>query len=202
MMHVFLGRGSTVLAVYVGSLLFGGLLIVASLFGAGHDTDIHVDLHGGDHGGDGHDQGHASAWLTLFGLRFWSFGAAFFGLTGIILNTIGGPLLGIAVPFIAAGVGIAAGLGASVTFRALSRDTVGQLRGAAAMIGREGRFLLPVTRGQQGKVRVAVPGSGDVDMVAESDDAGVLPVGTVVLIVEFRGNVAVVERATATADSP
>ena len=190
------------LAVYVGSLLFGGLLIVASLFGAGHDTDIHVDLHGGDHGGDGHDQGHASAWLTLFGLRFWSFGAAFFGLTGIILNTIGGPLLGIAVPFIAAGVGIAAGLGASVTFRALSRDTVGQLRGAAAMIGREGRLLLPVTRGQQGKVRVAVPGSGDVDMVAESDDAGVLPVGTVVLIVEFRGNVAVVERGPATADSP
>ena len=190
------------LAVYVGFLLFGGLLIVASLFGAGHDTDVHVDLHA-DHGsGDGHDQSQASAWLSLFGLRFWSFAAAFFGLTGIIIHVIGGPLLGIAAPFIAAGVGVAAGLGASTTFRALSRDTVGQLRGAGAMIGREGRLLLPVARGQQGKVRVAVPGSGDVDMIAESDDAGVLPVGTVVLIVEFRGNVAVVERATATADSP
>src|SRR6185436_15270615 len=141
-----------------------------------------------------HDQSQASAWLSLFGLRFWSFAAAFFGLTGIIIHVIGGPLLGIAAPF------IAAGLGASTTFRALSRDTVGQLRGAGAMIGREGRLLLPVARGQQGKVRVAVPGSGDVDMIAESDDA--LEVGTVVLIVEFRGNVAVVERGPATADSP
>ena len=188
------------LAVYVVFLLFGGLLIVASLFGAGHDTDVHVDLHA-DHGsGDGHDQSQASAWLSLFGLRFWSFAAAFFGLTGIIIHVIGGPLLGIAAPFIAANVGVAAGLGASTTFRALSRDTVGQLRGAGAMIGREGRLLLPVARGQQGKVRVAVPGSGDVDMIAESDDA--LEVGTVVLIVEFRGNVAVVERGPATADSP
>ena len=53
------------------------LLILASLFGAGHDADVHVDLHvGGDGhgGGDGHDQNQASAWLSLFGLRFWSFG--------------------------------------------------------------------------------------------------------------------------------
>lgn len=187
------------LAVYIGSLLFGGLLIVASLFGASHDADLHVDMHGGDgHGaGDGHDQSNASALLSLFGLRFWSFGAAFFGLTGVVLHVIGGPVLVAAAPFIAAGVGIAAGLGASTAFRTLSRDTVGQLRGAAAMIGREGRLLLPVARGQQGKVRVAVPGSGDVDMVAESDDDGVLDVGTVVLIVEFRGNVAVVARAPA-----
>jgi len=191
-----------VVVVYVGSLLFGGVLIAASFFGAGHDADVHAGGDGGHGSGDGHDQSQASAILSLFGLRFWSFGAAFFGLTGVVLQVLGGPALAVAAPLISGGVGVAAGLGASVTFRALSRDTVGQLRGAAAMIGREGRLLLPVTRGQQGKVRVAVPGSGDVDMIAESDDAGVLPVGTVVLIVEFRGNVAVVERATATADSP
>jgi membrane protein implicated in regulation of membrane protease activity len=186
-----------VLAVYVGFLLFGGLLIVASLFGAGHDTDVHVDLHA-DHGsGDGHDQSQASAWLSLFGLRFWSFAAAFFGLTGIIIHVIGGPLLGIAGPFIAAGVGVAAGLGASTTFRALSRETVGQLRGAAALVGREGRLLLPVARGQRGKVRIAIPGGSDLDLVAESDDVA-LEVGAEVLIVEVRGNIAVVERAPAT----
>jgi membrane protein implicated in regulation of membrane protease activity len=193
----------SVLAVYVGSLLFGGLLIVASLFGAGHDADMHVDLHVGDgHGGqgdtDGHDQTQASAWLTLFGLRFWSFGAAFFGLTGVILHAIGGPVVAAAAPFIAAGVGVAAGLGASTAFRALSRETVGQLRGAAALVGREGRLLLPVARGQRGKVRIAVPGSGDVDLVAESDDDGAIDAGAVVLIVEVRGNIAIVETAPAT----
>ena len=75
-------------AVYVGFLLFGGLLILASFFGGGHDAEAHVgdaDAGGGDGHGDGHDQSQASAWLSLFGLRFWSFGAAFFGLTGLIL---------------------------------------------------------------------------------------------------------------------
>src|SRR5262245_34605717 len=61
--------GCHVVPVYVGSLLFGGLLIVASFFGGGHDTDVHAGGDGG-HGGDGHDQSHATAWLSLFGLRF------------------------------------------------------------------------------------------------------------------------------------
>jgi membrane protein implicated in regulation of membrane protease activity len=185
-----------VVAVYVGLLLFGGLLIVASLLGAGHDADVHVG-DTGHGGGDGHDQGHASAWLTLFGLRFWSFGTAFFGLTGLLLHLIGGPVLATLTPFIAGGIGVAAGLGASATFRALSRDTIGQVRGASALVGREGRLLLPVTRTQRGKVRMASPGGGHVDLLAESDDDDILAAGTEVLIVEVRGNVAVVARAPA-----
>ena len=185
------------LAVYVGFLLFGGLLIVASLFGAGHDTDVHVDLHA-DHGsGDGHDQSQASAWLSLFGLRFWSFGTAFFGLTGVVLHLVGGPALAALAPMISGGVGVAAGLGASTTFRALSRDTIGQVRGASALVGREGKLLLPVARAQRGKVRMPVPGGGHVDLVAESDEDESLDAGAEVLIVEVRGNVAVVERAPA-----
>jgi membrane protein implicated in regulation of membrane protease activity len=197
MMLAFRLEGCNVLAAYVGSLLFGGLLIAASFFGAGHDADIHVGDSGG-HGGDGHDQSQASAWLSLFGLRFWSFGAAFFGLTGAILHLVGGPAL-VAAPFISAGVGVAAGLGASMAFRALARDTIGQVPGASALVGREGRLLLPVARAQRGKVRMAVPGGGHVDLLAESDDNGVLDAGVEVLIVEVRGNVAVVERAPAAA---
>ena len=188
-------------AVYVGFLLFGGLLIVASVFGAGHDADIHVgDLHIGDGGhghGDGHDQSQASAWLSLFGLRFWSFGAAFFGLTGLILHLVGGGVLAVAAPFVSAGVGVAAGLGASIAFRTLARDTIGQVRGAAALVGREGRVLLPIARAQRGKLRMAVPGGGHLDLLAESDDDGVIEAGADVLIVDLRGNVAVVERAPA-----
>ena len=188
------------LAVYLGTLAFGALLILASLFGAGHDADMHVDLHVGDGhgGGDGHDQNQASAWLSLFGLRFWSFATMFFGATGAILHVFGGPALAVMAPFIAAAVGVAAGLGASMTFRALSRETVGQLRGAGSLVGRSGRLLLPVARGQRGKVRIAYPGSGDVDLVAESDEEASLDAGAEVLIVEVRGNVAVVERAPET----
>jgi len=66
------------------------------------------------------------------------------------------------------------------------------------LVGRSGRLLLPVARRQRGKVRIAFPGSGDVDLIAESDDDASLDTGTEVLIVEVRGNVAVVERAPET----
>ena len=157
--------------VYVGSLLFGGVLIAASFFGAGHDADVHAGGDAGHNVDGGHDQSQASAILSLFGLRFWSFGSAFFGLTGLALYLIGGP--------------------------ALARDTIGQVKGASALVGREGRLLLPVARTQRGKVRMPVPGGGHIDLLAESDDDDALDAGVEVLIVEVRGNVAIVERAPA-----
>ncbi len=42
-----------------------------------------------------------------------------------------------------------------------------------------------------------VPGGGHVDLLAESDDDDALDAGVEVLIVEVRGNVAIVERAPA-----
>ena len=157
------------------------------------------EIHGGGEAGHGgaHDPDQAPAWISLFGLRFWSFGAAFFGITGLVLRAIG---LSTLAPLVSTGVGIAAGLAASATFRRLTGETVGQVRDAAALVGREGKLLLPVARGQRGKVRLAQPGGGDVDSLAESDEA--LASGTEVLIVEVRGNVAVVARAPAERPAP
>jgi membrane protein implicated in regulation of membrane protease activity len=186
-----------VFAIYLGSLLFGGVLIAASAFGgADHGGEIHG---GGDAGhGGSHDQNQGSAWISLFGLRFWSFGTTFFGITGLVLRAIGSSAL---APLVSAGVGVAAGLGASAAFRRLTGETVGQVRDAAALVGREGKLLLPVARGQRGKVRLGQPGGGDVDLLAESDDE-VLASGAEVLIVEVRGNVAVVARAPAERPAP
>jgi membrane protein implicated in regulation of membrane protease activity len=185
-----------VLAIYVGSLLFGGLLITASLFGGGdHGGDAHA---GGDgHSGDGHDSNASYAWLSLFGLRFWSFGTAFFGLSGLVVEWLGGGGWHALAPALAGGIGAAAGLGASSVFRTLSREAVGQVQSAGALVGREGRLLLPVERAQRGKVRLALPAGGHVDLLAESGDDEVLDAGVDVLIVEVRGNIAVVTRAPA-----
>jgi hypothetical protein len=186
-----------VFAVYLGALLFGGVLLIASMVGFGHGDgggDAHVGDAGGDHG-HGHDQ--SSSWLALFGVRFWSFGCAFFGLCGLILHRLGGDGLRALAPAVAAAVGVATGLGASATFRALSRGTVGQVAGADALVGREATLLLPVARSQRGKLRLAQPGGGHVDMVAESDDDEALAAGVAVLIVEVRGNVALVARSAA-----
>jgi hypothetical protein len=179
-----------VVAIYVGALLFGGVLIVASLVGAG---DHPVDVHGG---GDPHAGGGGSALLaTLMGLRFWSFAAAFFGITALLLQIGGGAAMRVAAPVVGAAVGVVAGLTASLFFRRMTRESVGRVGDVAALVGREGKLLLPVSRAQPGKVRIAQPAGGQVDFVAEASDDDALPAGAEVLIVELRGTVAVVMRA-------
>jgi hypothetical protein len=180
-----------VLAIYVGALLFGGLLIAASAFGAGdHPTGGF-----GAHAADAHAEGSLHGQLiALFGVRFWSFSTAFFGVTGLLMRTAGvrgGVVIGVVV-------GVAAGLGASAFFRKMTREAVGRVGDAAALVGREGRLLLPVGPAQQGKVRLARPAGGSVDLVAEATESEALEAGAEVIIVEVRGNLAIVTRAPAT----
>jgi hypothetical protein len=175
------------LAVYLGALLFGGVLIVASGLGLG---DHSVDGFSAD-AADPHAEGggHGSL-VALFGVRFWSFAAAFFGVTGLVSRLAGAgggaPVAGV--------VGVAAGLAASVFFRKMTREVVGRVGDVEALVGREGKLLLPVARAQQGKVRVAQPAGGHVDLVAEASDDEALAAGVEVILVEVRGTVAVVTR--------
>ncbi len=183
------------MTIYLTALAFGGILLVASLMG-GHD---HADHHAGDHDQDhahDHDAGsvaRAALVLPFLSLRFWVFGLAFFGLTGAILHGVGltSPL---AAAVLASAVGLGFGYGAARLFQTLAREAVGQLAPDGGHVGREGKLLLPVARGQRGKVRVTASGVA-VDMLAESDDERPLPTGTTVLIVAMRGIVAVVERS-------
>ena len=176
-------------AIYLGTLVFGGMLIAASALGGDHGDAHGGDVHaGGDHG-EGDSPSQATAWLSLFGLRFWSFGFAFFGLTGLALRALGWAAI---APLVGGAVGVAAGLGASLTFRMVGRETIGEVKGAAALMGREGKLLLPVAPGQRGKIRLAQPGGGHVDLIAETDETTALAAGSDVLVIEVRGNVVVV----------
>ena len=191
------------MTVYIGALAFGGILLIASLMGGhDHDADHHV---GGDHDQlsehDPHDHhvGHAARAalvLPFLSVRFWIFGLAFFGLTGVLLRGLGltSPLLAAVV---AAVVGLALGYAAARLFQKLARETVGELAPDGGQVGREGKLLLPVARGQRGKVRVIGAGGATTDLLAESDDERALPAGATVLIVAMRGTVAVVELSPA-----
>jgi membrane protein implicated in regulation of membrane protease activity len=184
------------MAVYLAALAFGGILLVASLVG-GHD---HADHHAGDDldqvHGHGHEAGpaaHAALVLPFLSLRFWIFGLAFFGLTGVVL--LG---LRLTSPLVAASLATAVGLGfgyaAAWLFQTLARETVGQMASDGGHVGREGKLLLPVARGQRGMVRVTVAGV-TTDLLAESDDERPMPADTSVLIVAMRETVAIVERS-------
>jgi len=181
-----------VVAIYVGALLFGGVLILASVLGAG---DHPVDVHGGDVT-DPHAEGGGHAFVAaLFSVRFWSFATAFFGVTALLLNLVGGAALRVAAPVVGAGVGLVAGFVASTFFRRMTAASVGRVGDVAALVGREGTLLLPIAGRQPGKVRLPHAAGGSLDLVAESSDEEPLAAGAEVIVVEVRGNVAVVTRA-------
>lgn len=190
------------LSIYIGGLLFGGVLLGASVVG-GHGD--HGDTHGGGHGpdhGQGHGQGHGNdhqqqhnPLLPFLNLRFWAFASAFFGLTGLALSFLGG--LGVAVTaVIAGGVGLGCGYGSWRVLRALTTRPVGLLGDAEAHVGREAQVLLPIERGRRGKIRLSIGGTA-TDMVAETEGEGRLMPGEVALVVGMRGPVALVELSPA-----
>jgi membrane protein implicated in regulation of membrane protease activity len=187
------------LSLYLGSVVFGGVLLAASAIGGHGDGDANGTDHGGD-GTNGHAAGdgsahdataaHQGARLPFFSLRFWAFATAFFGLAGGALTVVGG--LGALTPLVAGAVGLGCGgLSARVLGR-LGQRPLGLIASADAHVGREGRVLLPVGPGQRGKIRLSIAGVS-TDLVAETDGANALRPGESALVVGLRDNVALVE---------
>jgi membrane protein implicated in regulation of membrane protease activity len=190
------------LSVYIGALVFGGVLLGASILG-GHGHDGGNGGGGGDgHGGGGdghgdHHQGHGER-LPILSLRFWAFSLAFFGLAGTALTLAGVHVL---TPVLAAGVGLGAGWVSARVLGRLAGTPLGVVADATAHVGREGRLLLPVARGQRGKIRLSVRGFTS-DLIAETDADDALAAGETALIVGMRGAVALVERSPAAPAAP
>src|SRR5688572_10113239 len=103
--------------LYLTSFLIGAVFVGGSLlFGGDHDT--------GEHGGlDIHPHDVAAEGFLLFGnLRFWTFLALIFGLTGTLLDLSGstpGWSLGLSV-----GMGAFAATAATLTLQRLARRQV------------------------------------------------------------------------------
>jgi hypothetical protein len=185
---------------------FGGVMLLASmLIGHGHDVGGDgAQLPGAGAAGTAADgtapgaQGHSgagagSALAAVLSLRFWIFAVTFFGLTGLVLTRLGSPAARGMAPLVAVPVGLAAGFVASRVFAALAGKSVGAVAPSSSYIGREGLLLLPVSRTQRGKLRLRV-GATEVDLLAETDDDGELPIGASVLVCGVRGQCLVVAR--------
>jgi hypothetical protein len=160
--------------IYLGAVVFGVTLLVASLVLGGKDTD-----HGGH--AHGHDDAFGWGWAPVTSLRFWVFLLAFGGGTGLALTALGSSMpiaLGGAI-----GVGWISGSLAVSIIRALAKHNVSSEVGGAELVGSTGRLLLPVAPGKPGKVRVAIKGRTE-DFVANLvEDGGEIPSGANVLIV-------------------
>jgi membrane protein implicated in regulation of membrane protease activity len=174
-----------VLYVYVAAAIVGLVLLVASLFGAGHD---HAVAH------DGSGEGGASPAQALLSVRVWTYLFAFGGVTGVLLRLLvhegEGPS---AAGALVVGV-VAAAMARVVIGRASRAGNPGTVR-PSDLVGRSAAVVVPFGGAATGKVRVRVAGA-DVDLLATTDDRAPLAREDEVLIVEVRaGGSALVTRS-------
>lgn len=187
----------------------------------GADGDADGDGDGdGDHGGVGHAHGdsfahphvgaHTGALAvrekalpvrikrrrvllsTVSSIRFWTFFTTFFGLTGVVLEGLA--LLGSLPTLLAAlGMGSASGAAAALIIRNLAEHPTGVAASSRDYVGQTGRVLVAIRRGGLGKVRLQLKGT-TVDMLATTDEEGVIEIGELALIIEMRDTTAVIVR--------
>ena len=190
---------------YLFALVLGSILLGASflLGGDGHgdldadaDADFHMDADfhveaDMDFDTDQDTHGDLGGFFGVLGsMRFWTFFAAFFGLTGIVLDGLDlaspGAAMGLAI-----GVGFVTGWTAVTLIRRLSANDTGVAAGVDDYVGKSGEMLISAGPGRLGKVRIKLKGT-TVDVLAQSEET--LSKGEHGLIVEMRENKAVVAR--------
>jgi membrane protein implicated in regulation of membrane protease activity len=164
------------LTVYLVALAIGGTLLLASLLlgkGSGDvdaevDAEVDTDVDAADADHD-FDLAAVLAWLPISSLRFWTFFAAFFGLTGALLTTL--ELLGskAAVGATAGAVGWATGTAVVRVLRALRKRQTDSSIGAQDYIGCVATVMVAVAKDKTGKVRFEVKGR-QLEMLAETED--------------------------------
>lgn len=177
---------------------------VALDFDADHDLDLDLD-HDVDHD---LDVAHAGVldgvdpegvWLPFLSLRFWTYFAAGFGITGGLLTWLGAliePVIGLS----AGGTGLVAGLAMSYAMRALKRGEAHGHIGLDDYQGAEGVVLVAIQPGGTGKIRTRVRGE-EVDLLASSDATEPLAAGAPIIIIDMVGAQArVVGRSAITGD--
>jgi len=203
------------LTLYLSSLVVGGTFVaLSSLGGFGRsldadvdaDVDVDVDVDAdadvdvdADHALEaGHalalaDGSHGLAprpakkklWLPVLSFRFWTFGAAFFGLTGTLLTSLtgAGPIV---VAMLSAGVGVGVGTLSAGVVRWL-RKPVGETVRKSDYIGQAGELTLPLRKGGVTRIRLRVK-ERERSMLAMAPEPLALPAGTRVVVLGIDGD--------------
>ncbi len=173
------------LAVFVTSLILGGGLLVLSLVTGGGDDhgagdgDGDFDSHD-HHGHEGLGLGQA---LPITSLSFWTFFLAFFGLTGALLTVLGLVPSAIITTALSAALGYGLGLTATRVIRKLRTQQIDSSVSPKDLFGALGTVLLPVVRGQPGKVRLQLKGRL-ADFIAVTDESAPLQAKARVVVQE------------------
>jgi hypothetical protein len=118
-------------------------------------------------------------WLPVFSFRFWTYGSAFFGLTGSLLSWLtatSAPIVLIA----SAGTGVGVGTLSAWMVRWLRRPVGASVR-LADYIGSVGELVMPLREGGVTRIKLQVR-ERERTMLAVATEPLALPAGTRVLV--------------------
>jgi len=174
------------LSIYLISLFVGGSIVGFSALAGGHDGDVDHDFDAGvgaDLGldaevglgidgdvGVGHDISLAADaepgvdagfdlgfWMPFLSLRFWTYFAAFFGLTGTLLTSLA---MASVIPtlLVSLVMGLGCGTTAATVVKYLQKTSGGGHEDVASFRGKLGTVVLGARDGERGRVRINMPG--------------------------------------------
>jgi membrane protein implicated in regulation of membrane protease activity len=170
--------------LYAAALLFGGVMIGASLLFGGDHHNGEV-LHTHDVGAEG--------WLPFGSMRFWTFLFFVFGLTGGLF-TLTDSMSEWPAFLVSCVVGLITAAGATTALKQLSKRQVSSGVQQEDYIGVTARALLPMSSKKLGKIRVHLKGqTHDLQAIIEGNDE-VQPKDEV-MIVEINDEIAKVVKS-------
>jgi membrane protein implicated in regulation of membrane protease activity len=159
----------------------------AELSSEGIDADLDWNA-SGDRPSSPRRNGLLRSILRVFqSLKFWTFGACFFGLTGLVLSNLSIALSPILVAIAAIGMGFVCGTFVSGSLQFLRHRQTDSLIRTSDLAGQSGTVELPFNAASRGKVRLIVKGSS-MSLVAYTDEQRDFQPGDRVLVVGTENN--------------
>ena len=191
--------------VYLVCLIVGGFFVLLSLIGgtdsdtdADFDADADIDLEADAdfdtdvdaHAEFAHEVGSGVGFVDLLSLRFVFLFAAFFGLSGTLLELIGSEASTTLVMSLL--TGLVVGLGGNYFIKTVGYRSVSSEITTDDLIGHTGRVTVPFGAGDHGKVRLVSKGKQIVLIARSLDDSNKIEFkpGEEVVVVRLDGSVA------------
>ena len=193
--------------VYLLCLIVGGFFVLLSMVGGDSEADVDTDFDAdadvdfetdfdGDFDADADadmafdaetDFGAGPGFVDLLSVRALFLFAAFFGLTGTLLDFVeaGEPLTLV----LATLMGLLAGLGGNYVIKRYGYQHVSSNVGVRELTGRTGYVSLPFDPGEKGKIWLDVKGQR-LQLIAHSEETVSFEKGEEVVVIRMNGSVA------------
>lgn len=126
-------------------------------------------------------------WLPFTSLRFWTFGACFFGLTGLLLSLLAPSLASGLRALVAIAFGLISGTAFTYILHLLRRNPANSMVHPTDLIGKVGLVEVPLQANSPGKIRLNL-GNASVAFLACTDEEAELQPDEKVVVIRIQDN--------------